>query len=65
MSQGLQALIAAVGLTVAVGIFFGIQILFRRFMIGDRIKDPRAQGALMEESKQQHHKKIKLKKRVG
>lgn len=65
MSYGLQAVIAAAGLTVAVCIFFAIQILFRRFVIRDRIKDPRTRGTLMEEGKEQHHRKIKLRKKAG
>ncbi|MFQ5957056.1 MAG: hypothetical protein ACE5KK_04725 [Candidatus Brocadiales bacterium] len=64
MHQGLQALIAASVITFLVGIFFGIQILFRRFVIKDRIKDPRLHEAQEVETKRRR-KKLKLKKKAG
>ncbi len=64
MHQGLQAVIAAAAITFLVGIFFGIQILFRRFLVKDRIKDPRLLETRKGEGKRRH-KKLKIKKRAG
>ncbi|MFQ5863358.1 MAG: hypothetical protein ACE5IC_09600 [Candidatus Brocadiales bacterium] len=64
MHQGLQAFIAAAAITFLVGIFFGIQILFRRFALKDRTKKPEIRETQVEGDKQ-HHKKLKLKKNAG
>ncbi|MEE9584888.1 MAG: hypothetical protein V3W51_05335 [Candidatus Brocadiales bacterium] len=64
MSQGLQAAIAAAALTVLVVMFFGIHILFRRFLMRDRTKGPGVPGTRMEKEKPLH-KKLKLRKKAG
>lgn len=66
MGQGLQAVIAAAVITFLVGIFFAVQILFRRFLVKDRIKDPRLLEAVAEKEKRRHKKpRLKLKKKAG
>ena len=62
MSQGLQAIIAAAALTLLVGVFFAIQILFRRFLMKDRAKDPKS-GKTPEARTRGHHKRPGLRKK--
>ncbi|MEE9488595.1 MAG: hypothetical protein V3V94_04310 [Candidatus Brocadiales bacterium] len=66
MSQGLQAVIAAIGLTLAIGIFFAIQIFARRFFVRDRIRDPGVRRALEEQEKKrrQPRRRLRLKKKA-
>lgn len=62
MSQGLQAVIAAIGLTVAIGLFFAGHIFIRRFFVKDNIRDPAVLRAL-EEQQKRPRRKLKLKKK--
>ncbi|MHC4196425.1 MAG: hypothetical protein ACYSRP_00760 [Planctomycetota bacterium] len=62
MSQGLQAVIAAIVLTLAIGIFFAIHIFVRRFFVKDKIRDPDVRRALEEQEKQ--HRRPRRRQRL-